>query len=398
MMPYTEDQLRDGVETSEPKIEASLKLGRHVLELVVVDSAGQVSTPDTVVITVLVPEPLIESINPDRGTQGSEVPAAIAGEKLLGATLVEFSGEGVTATIEPGGTARSLPIKIKIALRAAPGPRTFSVTTLGGTASSPEGVPFTVTVPPPAIRGITPNEGRIASEVSATIAGENLLGATLVEFSGEGVTATIVRRPSRTAESLPIKIKIALRAAPGPRTFSVTTPGGTASSPEGVPFTVTVPPPAIHGITPNEGSIDSEVSATIAGENLLGATLVEFSSEGVTATIGPLHEQTLETLPIQIGITRRAAPGPCTFSVTTLGGTATSPDDAFTVTFGLHIPDTIPDIRGIGPAYAKRLAEHGITDRTELASMEPVRLAKVLRVSEVRAARFIEEAKRGLEG
>ena len=304
MMPYTEDQLRDGVETSEPKIEASLKLGRHVLELVVVDSAGQVSTPDTVVITVLVPEPVIERIKRNEGQIGATFGTIIIGENLLGATLVEFSGEGVTATIEPGGTARSLPIKIKIALRAAPGPRTFSVTTPGGTASSPEGVPFTVTVPPPAIRGITPNEGRIASEVSATI----------------------------------------------------------------------------------------------AGENLLGATLVEFSSEGLTATIGPLHEQTLETLPIQIGITRRAAPGPCTFSVTTLGGTATSPDDAFTVTFGLHIPDTIPDIRGIGPAYAKRLAEHGITDRTELASMEPVRLAKVLRVSEVRAARFVEEAKRGLEG
>lgn len=87
----------------------------------------------------------------------------------------------------------------------------------------------------PLIAGIEPAEGLQGTTVEAVIQGENLEGATEVTFSGTGVTATI--REGGTATELPIVIAIAPDAAPGPRTFTVITPAGTAESGE-IVFTV----------------------------------------------------------------------------------------------------------------------------------------------------------------
>ncbi len=63
------------LETTDPKIEVTLPVGRHVLELIVEDSAGLRSAPATVVITVQKAEEVTVSVEPTsaqlsaRGTQ-----------------------------------------------------------------------------------------------------------------------------------------------------------------------------------------------------------------------------------------------------------------------------------------------------------------------------------------
>lgn len=129
------------IETTDEQIEVILPLGRHVLELVVEDSAGLRSAPDTVVITVeRKAAPEIIDINPNRGRAGVTVNAVITGKNLLGATGVKFSGLGMRADIKAGGTAEELPVRIQIDAGAATGPRTFYVITPGGTAQSVEGL------------------------------------------------------------------------------------------------------------------------------------------------------------------------------------------------------------------------------------------------------------------
>jgi len=49
-MPYSISDFP--IETSEPKIEVTLPPGRHVFELVVVDSAGLKSLPDRVNVVI----------------------------------------------------------------------------------------------------------------------------------------------------------------------------------------------------------------------------------------------------------------------------------------------------------------------------------------------------------
>lgn len=93
------------------------------------------------------PAPTITSIEPASGVQGSTVQATISGTNLAGATAIAFSDSDVTAAIRQGGTDAALPITITIAPDAAPGARTFGVTTPGGTAQS-GAVTFTVVQAP----------------------------------------------------------------------------------------------------------------------------------------------------------------------------------------------------------------------------------------------------------
>lgn len=87
--------------------------------------------------------PVIQTIEPAAGLQGSTVEATITGENLADATEVVFGGTGVSAVIRAGGSETELPIVITIAPDAEPGARTFQVTTPAGTAESGE-VVFTV--------------------------------------------------------------------------------------------------------------------------------------------------------------------------------------------------------------------------------------------------------------
>ena len=133
------------IETTNKQIEVILPIGRHVLELVVEDSAGLKSAPDAVVITVereAVPE--IVNIKPKTGRAGTVVQAVIGGKNLLGATEVKFDGYKVSADIMTGGTDSRLSVSIEIDPKAKPDHRRFAVVTPAGTAESPSGVVLTV--------------------------------------------------------------------------------------------------------------------------------------------------------------------------------------------------------------------------------------------------------------
>jgi hypothetical protein len=157
--------------------------------------------------------------------------------------------------------------------------------------------------------------------VAAVIGGSNLSGATAVTFTDPAVTAVV---DSSTAVSVNITVTVAGGAVPGPKAFSVTTPGGTANSPGGVNFNVTgvIPAPTITLIDVHTGAQGATVAAVITGTNLTGASGVAFSGAGITATIQP--GGTATTLPISIIIGAAATVGARTFTVTTPGGTATS--------------------------------------------------------------------------
>ena len=71
------------LETDQPVVEVTLPPGHHVLELVVEDSAGLRSEPDTVTITIENVLPEISGIAPAGARQGTEsVRATISGLNL----------------------------------------------------------------------------------------------------------------------------------------------------------------------------------------------------------------------------------------------------------------------------------------------------------------------------
>ncbi len=392
------------IETDQPQIEVTLPPGTHTLELVVEDSAGLRSEPDTVTITVqeeqLLPE--ITGIEPSNGTAGRSIRAAITGSNLQGATAVRFEGRGVSARVLSSAEPGRLIVQISIAADAAPGDRRFTVTTPAGTARSPEGVSFTVeaVVEPSRITGIEPANGRAGATISAVITGINLLGARGVGFSGTGVSAEISGRVSATR--VPVRITISRTASPGPRSFYITTPTGRVASPRDVTFTVEAAEVLrrITGIEPISGRVGSTVSAVISGVGLDGASAVSFSGTGITARIS--GRVTSTRVPVSISISRVAPSGPRSFTVTTPAGRVTSPRSVtFNVSGLVVIPSReirLNEVEGIGPAYTERLTAGGVSSAAALAEAEPTRVARILGVSEERASVLIGNARRRVEG
>ncbi len=224
----------------------------------------------------VVPPPAITGLSGTTSAApgGAAVAAVVNGSNLTGASAVTFSDPAVTAIVN-STTATTVSITVTVGAAAVPGPKSFSVTTPGGTANSPGAVNFTVTgaIPAPTITGISIHTGSQGASVAATITGTNLSAASLVAFSGADVSASIL--VGGTATSLPISINIAGAAAVGARTFTVTTPGGTTSSAGvvGADFTVTAaaPPVALLSLQPNlqlsGGTID------VHGTNIRNAAL-----------------------------------------------------------------------------------------------------------------------------
>jgi hypothetical protein len=197
----------------------------------------------------VVPPPAITSLTgtTSAAAGGPAVSAVVNGTNLSGATAVAFSDPAVTAIVN-ASTPTTVSITVTAGVAAVAGPKSFSVTTPGGTANSPGPVNFTVigVVPVPTITGINVHTGvQGGPAIAATITGTNLGGATVVAFSGAGITASI--QPGGTATTLPISINVGVAAPVGARTFTVTAPGGTATSAGvvGADFTVTAAAPPV---------------------------------------------------------------------------------------------------------------------------------------------------------
>ncbi|MGD8594103.1 MAG: IPT/TIG domain-containing protein, partial [Gammaproteobacteria bacterium] len=150
-------------ETTEPQLEVTLEVGTHVLELVVEDSAGNLSEPDTVTITV-VGLPTITSASPNTGVAGSQI--AINGRNFLDVTSVSFGGVDTEATVES-----KTRIIATVPVEAPLGAVDIIVTTAYGQAISPE--PFVVEMPL-TMAGIAPGSALLGSAITATISGTGL--------------------------------------------------------------------------------------------------------------------------------------------------------------------------------------------------------------------------------
>ena len=83
------------------------------------------------------------SIERNAAEAGGTLLTRILGTGFREVTAVTFVGTGVTAVVLPGGTDVELPVKVTVEAGATKGPRPFTVTAAGGTASSGK-VVFTV--------------------------------------------------------------------------------------------------------------------------------------------------------------------------------------------------------------------------------------------------------------
>lgn len=267
------------------------------LLLVTIACGGKTTNPNPTPQTTT---PSVANFQPSSGPVGAAV--AITGSNLSGTSVVSFNGTSasfaisnatqITATVPNGATTGKI-----------------SITTASGSASSASS--FSVTAPPsaPTITAFNPASGQVGAVVVVT--GTSLTGATALTLNG---TAASFMPNSATQ----ITATVPNGATTGK--FSVTTPGGSASSASN--FTVTTAPaaPTLSGFNPTSGQVGTGV--TVSGTNLTGTTVLTLDGTAAAFTV---NSATQITATVPSGATTGK------FSVTTPGGSASSVGN-FTVT------------------------------------------------------------------
>ena len=177
---------------------------------------------------------------------------------------------------------------------AAVGPRIVTVTTAGGT-SAPQG--FTISLPPPTLTSVSPNQGIRGTTVAVTLTGTNfVVGATTVAVAGGGVTVTNVIVGSST--SLTASFVLDLAAAAGPRSVTVTTAGGTSGAQT---FTINLPPPGSATFNYTGGEQTFVVPAGVVSITIVATGAQGGTGFGAIGGAGGLGGRTTATVSVTPG-------------------------------------------------------------------------------------------------
>ena len=220
--------------------------------------------------------PTLTSVTPNQGIQGTTVAVTLTGTNfVVGATTVAVSGGGVTVTTVVVGSSDVADRQLRARSGRGcwcplgdghDGRRDQRRANLHDQSAAGPGTPT--------LTSVSPNQGLRGTTVAVTLTGTNfVVGATTVTVSGGGVTVTTVVVGSST--SLTANFVLDPAAAAGPRIVTVTTAGGT-SAPQG--FTISLPPPTLTSVSPNQGSGATTVAVTLTGTNFVaGATTVAVS-------------------------------------------------------------------------------------------------------------------------
>ncbi len=244
----------------------------------------------------------------------------------------------------------------------------------------------------PAIRGISPTSGKAGTSFKAMIYGNNLQGATAVTFDGSGVMAHITSNTD--PEELTVEITIEDTAPAGSRTFSVTTPAGTATSPAGVVFTVdtSVTPPG--PITPVTPPVTAVTPVTPVSPVTPVTPVSPVTPASPISPVTPVIPVTGETPVTPVTGTTPIAPVTSVEPVAPVSPIGPVPRD------GSDTPETPPlrTIKGIGETYEEKLVSAGIRDIADLSKAAPEEVASILGLRNTEKAKaIIAEAARLLE-
>jgi len=185
--------------------------------------------------------PTVTSISPRVGAVGTTVDAVVTGTRLTGATGIMFGG-GLTATILPGGTDTTVPVRISIPVNSPLSYYPVSARTPMGTSEpilhqqvsfrvvdgSLTALPTLTGFKAPIVANIfstwTVTQGLRAS---ISLAGTNLGDPVGLNVSGVGITSFTPFSSSSTLVSAPMDVSAF--APSGSRSVTVTTSAGTSA-------------------------------------------------------------------------------------------------------------------------------------------------------------------------
>ncbi len=268
--------------------------------------------------------PTVSSVTPLSGPTAGGTPVTIVGTNfVVGSTDVEFAGvPALDVVVAADGNSLTA-----VTPPNAEGPAAVSVTTAGG--ESVDNVQFTYFALP-TVATIAPAFGPIAGGTPVTLTGQDLTGATSVEFGGVPGTNVVV-----APDGLSLTVTTPAHAE-GSAAVVVRSPGG--ASTDDITFTYVAVPTAT-GLVPNDGRVAGGTSVTITGSGFVdGQTTVTIGGSDVPAADVTVSSATSVTF-----LTPAHAAGPVGVTVTTPGGGPTLPLLTFTYREVPTVTSLLPD-------------------------------------------------------
>ena len=210
--------------------------------------------------------PLVRSVQPRQGPAGGGTRVTVTGERLNGATAVDFNGTPATdvhvytshllTAVSPAGTSGTVV--------------DVTVTTPVGTSSARRSDRFAYSGQGPLVTGVSPHRGALTGGTPVVIHGKNLTGTSAVSFGPNMATDVLVVSDHVVSATAP--------AGTGTVHVTVTTPGGTSTPSTADTFTYADLRPVVKRIAPRHGPAAGGKSVVITGHNLSGASAVDFGS------------------------------------------------------------------------------------------------------------------------
>jgi Quinohemoprotein amine dehydrogenase, alpha subunit domain III/IPT/TIG domain len=203
---------------------------------VAVQAASTVSpsAAGTATVTVTTPStaPILSSIAPNSGTQGTNVPVTLAGSNFQPGATIAIDGTGVSATNVTVAGSTQITATFILAATASTGAHSVTVTTSAGTSAAQS---FTVNAPVPAkptLTSLAPNAATRGATVNVTLNGTNFTSPATVTVQGGISVSNVVVASSTTITAT---FRVSRTATRRSRDTSVTTSAGTSNV---LPFTV----------------------------------------------------------------------------------------------------------------------------------------------------------------
>ncbi len=273
-----------------------------------VTGPGGTSATGTADHYTYVAAPTVTGVSPTSGPLAGGTTVTITGSNLSGATAVDF---GVTPGTNVIATSATQITAVSPAETA--GFADVTVVTVGGTSATLLADEFTY-VAPPTLTGLSVTGGPLTGGTSVVITGSNFTGATAVKFGSTAATTFTVNSATQITATSPAETA-------GAVTVTVTTVGGTASSPSQFTYTAA---PTLSAITPTSGALGGGTKVTITGTNFSPATAVDFGTVAATSF-------TLNSLTQITAVSPAELAGTVNVTVVSPGGTsAISTADHFT--------------------------------------------------------------------
>jgi hypothetical protein len=202
---------------------------------VAVQAASTVSPSavGTATVTITAPTPVLGSISPNSGVQGTNVAVTLNGSNFQQGATISIGGSGVTASNVTFVSPAQITATFNIGAAAATGARSVTVST-GAGVSAPQS--FTVTAPvsaKPTLTSLAPNGAPRGATVTVTLTGTNFQSPASVTVQGGSVTVSNVVVVSPT--TITANFHVSSGASRRSRNTTVTTSSGTSNA---LPFTI----------------------------------------------------------------------------------------------------------------------------------------------------------------